>query len=111
MNNMINQLNGISRYSDMYTKLYDPSGSKEERLVHDYNIRYGNQFTEKDFGMLYSHFMMMKNKELEDTDKFVEPTKLYKPEEDTNMLFVYVPKIDQDAFMKYVSKSVEMRNQ
>lgn len=107
MNPMINSLNGISRYSDMYTKLYDPSGSKEERLVHDYNIRYGDQFTEEDFGMLYSHFMMLKNHELEDTDKFVEPTKTYEPEKDVvGNLFVYVPKIDHDAFLKYSSSQV-----
>ena len=104
MNKKINELNGISRYSDMYTRLYDPEGSKEERLAHDYNIRYNMDFTTDDFGKLYSHFMMMKNKELEETDEFIEPTKTYTPEEDmsSNGLFTYVPKIDQDAYMKYL---------
>lgn len=104
MNSMINQLNGISRYSDMYTRIYDPEGSKEERLVHDYNIKYGASFTEADFEMLYSHFMMLKNGELRDTDDFVEPTKTYNPEPDTssNGLFVFVPKIDQPAYLNYI---------
>ena len=104
MNKKINELNGISRYSDMYTRLYDPEGSKEERLAHDYNIRYNMGFTTDDFSKLYSHFMMMKNKELEETDEFIEPTKTYTPEEDmsSNGLFTYVPKIDQDAYMKYL---------
>ena len=102
----INSLNGISRYSDEYTRIYDPTGSKEERLVHDYNIKYGMQFTEKDFGMLYSHFMMMKNGEIPDTDRFVEPTKTYEPEPDysSNGLFIRVPEIDRDAYMKYLKK-------
>ena len=82
MSDMINQLNGISRYSDMYTRLYDPSGS-----------------------MLYSHFMMLKNGEMQDTDEFIEPTKTYKQEEDmsSNGLFVYVPKIDQPAYLDYIN--------
>ena len=106
MSSMINELNGISRYSDMYTRLYDPAGSKEERLAHDYSIKYGKAFTKDDFDMLYSHFMMLKNGELKDTDKFVKPTKTYKQEEDTssNGLFVYVPKIDQRAFLDYLDK-------
>lgn len=109
MNSMINQLNGISRYSDMYTRLYDPSGSKEERLAHDYSIKYGMKFKESDFDMLYSHFMMLKNHEIEDTDQFVEPTKTYKPEEDysSNGLFMYVPQIDQPAFFKYLNNLPE----
>ena len=104
MNDKINQLNGISRYSDLYTKLYDPEGSKEERLAHDYNIKYNMNFGTDDFSKLYSHFMMMKNKEIEDSDVFVEPTKTYTPEEDntSNGLFMYVPKIDQEAYMKYL---------
>lgn len=105
MSDMINQLNGISRYSDMYTRLYDPSGSKEERLVHDYRIKYGKEFTTNDFPMLYSHFMMLKNGEMQDTDEFIEPTKTYKQEEDmsSNGLFVYVPKIDQPAYLDYIN--------
>ena len=105
MSDMINQLNGISRYSDMYTRLYDPSGSKEERLVHDYKIKYGKEFTTNDFPMLYSHFMMLKNGEMQDTDEFIEPTKTYKQEEDmsSNGLFVYVPKIDQPAYLNYIN--------
>ena len=105
MSDMINQLNGISRYSDMYTRLYDPSGSKEERLVHDYRIKYGKEFTTNDFPMLYSHFMMLKNGEMQDTDEFIEPTKTYNQEEDmsSNGLFVYVPKIDQPAYLDYIN--------
>ena len=105
MSDMINQLNGISRYSDMYTRLYDPSGSKEERLVHDYRIKYGKEFTTNDFPMLYSHFMMLKNGEMQDTDEFIEPTKTYKQEDDmsSNGLFVYVPKIDQPAYLDYIN--------
>lgn len=108
MNPKINSLNGISRYSDDYTRLYDPYGSKEERLVHDYNIKYGkDRFTVDDFNMLYSHFMMLKNGELRDTDEFIEPTKEYKPKEDTssNGLFVYVPEIDHKAYFEYISKA------
>lgn len=106
MSSMINELNGISRYSDTYTRIYDPAGSKEERLAHDYSIKYGEKFTNDDFDMLYSHFMMLKNGELEDTDKFVKPNKTYKQEEDTssNGLFVYVPKIDQPAYLDYLDK-------
>ena len=110
MSSTVNSLNGISRYSDEYTRLYDPTGSKEERLAHDYNIKYGHSgedlFTEKDFGMLYSHFMMMKNGEMPDMDKFVKPTKTYVQEDDcsSNGLFVRVPTIDQDAYMKYLRK-------
>lgn len=105
MSEKINSLNGISRYSDAYTRIYDPNGSKEERLAHDYNIKYGMNFSEKDFGMLYSHFMMMKNGEISDGDEFVEPTKTYTPEPDTssNGLFVYVPEIDREAYLKYLS--------
>jgi replicative DNA helicase len=105
MSDMINQLNGISRYSDMYTRLYDPSGSKEERLVHDYRIKYGKEFTTNDFPMLYSHFMMLKNGEMQDTDEFIEPTKTYTQKEDmsSNGLFVYVPKIDQPAYLDYIN--------
>jgi hypothetical protein len=105
MSDMINQLNGISRYSDMYTRLYDPSGSKEERLVHDYRIKYGKEFTTNDFPMLYSHFMMLKNGEIQDTDEFIEPTKTYTQKEDmsSNGLFVYVPKIDQPAYLDYIN--------
>ena len=104
MNDMINQLNGISRYSDMYTRLYDPSGSKEERLAHDYSIKYGINFSTDDFDMLYSHFMMLKNGELPDTDKFVKPTKTYEQPEDnsSNGLFVFVPRIDQPAYLNYL---------
>jgi replicative DNA helicase len=104
MNDMINQLNGISRYSDMYTRLYDPSGSKEERLAHDYSIKYGINFGTDDFDMLYSHFMMLKNGELQDTDEFVKPTKTYEQPEDnsSNGLFVFVPRIDQPAYLDYL---------
>ena len=101
----LNELNGISRYSDMYTRLYDPSGSKEERLVYDYNIRYGkDRFTVEDFPMLYSHFMMVKNHEMKDSDTFVAPSKQYTPEPDNscNGLFIQVPRIDQEAFLKYM---------
>lgn len=110
MNSKINSLNGISRYSDEYTRIYDPTGSKEERLAHDYNIKYGrcgqDMFTESDFSMLYSHFMMMKNGEIPDSDRFEEPTKTYEPEEDysSNGLFIRVPEIDRDAYLKYLSK-------
>lgn len=110
MNSKINSLNGISRYSDEYTRIYDPTGSKEERLAHDYNIKYGrcgqDMFTESDFNMLYSHFMMMKNGEIPDSDRFEEPTKTYEPEKDysSNGLFIRVPEIDRDAYLKYLSK-------
>ena len=102
----INSLNGISRYSDEYTRIYDPTGSKEERLAHDYNIKYDMHFTEQDFGKLYSHFMMLKNGEIPDTDEFVEPTKTYVPEEDysSNGLFIRVPEIDREAYMRYLKK-------
>ena len=106
---MITELNGISRYSDMYTRLYDPSGSKEERLVHDYNIRYGKgRFKIKDFPMLYSHFMMVKNHEMRDSDTFVKPTKEYTLTNDneysSNGLFMYIPKVDQPAYFEYMKK-------
>lgn len=106
MNSSINSLNGISRYSDEYTRIYDPTGSKEERLVHDYNIKYGTSFSNSDFPMLYSHFMMMKNGEIPDTDNFVEPTKTYEPEPDTSSsgLFVFVPEIDRKAYLAYLDK-------
>ena len=112
MSTKINSLNGISRYSDEYTRIYDPSGSKEERLAHDYNIKYGRKpgqpdaFGCGDFSMLYSHFMMMKNGEIPDTDQFIEPTKTYVQEEDcsSNGLFVRVPEIDRDAYLKYLAK-------
>lgn len=110
MSSSINSLNGISRYSDEYTRIYNPTGSKEERLAHDYNIKYGrnemDKFTEADFGMLYSHFMMMKNGEIPDTDKFVKPTKTYVPEDDcsSNGLFIRVPDVDRDAYLKYLKK-------
>ena len=106
MNNNINSLNGISRYSDEYTRIYDPTGCKEERLAHDYNIKYGMSFTKDDFNMLYSHFMMMKNGEIPDGDRFIEPTKTYTPKEDcsSNGLFVRVPEIDQQAYITYLKK-------
>ena len=112
MSSRINSLNGISRYSDEYTRIYDPSGSKEERLAHDYNIKYGRKpgqpdaFGVNDFSMLYSHFTMMKNGEIPDTDQFIEPTKTYVPEDDcsSNGLFVRVPEIDRDAYLKYLDK-------
>lgn len=106
MNSKINSLNGISRYSDEYTRIYDPTGCKEERLAHDYNIKYGTSFTNADFPMLYSHFMMMKNGEIPDTDNFVQPTKTYEPEPDmsSNGLFVYVPEIDRQAYLAYLDK-------
>ena len=109
MSDMINQLNGISRYSDMYTRIYDPSGSKEERLVHDYNIKYGKKFKTSDFGMLYSHFMMLKNHEIEDTDEFIKPTKSYAVPEDTssNGLFTFVPRIDQEAYLNWLNSLPE----
>lgn len=105
MSERINSLNGISRYSDIYTRIYDPNGCKEERLAHDYNIKYGTKFSEKDFGMLYSHFMMMKNGEIPDSDEFIKPTKTYTPEPDnsSNGLFVYVPEIDREAYLNYLS--------
>lgn len=104
MNPNINSLNGISRYSDEYTRIYDPTGSKEERLAHDYNIRYGTSFTEADFNKLYSNFMMLKNGEIPDNDKFIEPTKTYVPEEDcsSNGLFIRVPEIDREAYLRYL---------
>lgn len=112
MSSRINSLNGISRYSDEYTRIYDPSGSKEERLAHDYNIKYGRKpgqpdaFGVNDFSMLYSHFTMMKNGEIPDTDQFIEPTKTYVPEDDcsSNGLFIRVPEIDRDAYLKYLDK-------
>lgn len=106
MNSSINSLNGISRYSDEYTRIYDPTGSKEERLVHDYNIKYGTSFSNSDFPMLYSHFMMMKNGEIPDTDNFVKPTKTYEPEPDNSSsgLFVFVPEIDRKAYLAYLDK-------
>lgn len=63
-------------------------------------------FTEQDFGKLYSHFMMLKNGEIPDTDEFVEPTKTYVPEEDysSNGLFIRVPEIDREAYMRYLKK-------
>jgi hypothetical protein len=106
-NLMFTELNGVSRYSDVYTRLYDPSGSKEERLVHDYNIRYGKgRFTVEDFPMLYSHFMMVKNHEMKDSDIFIEPTSTYSPVSDdeysSNGLFQYIPRIDQQAYLEYM---------
>lgn len=112
MDDSINSLNGISRYSDEYTRLYDPTGSKEERLSHDYNIKYNAHFTERDFGMLYSHFMMMKNGEIKDDGVFVEPTKTYEIEKDewtSNGLFMFVPEIDHQGYMKYI-KSLSKKN-
>jgi hypothetical protein len=48
---------------------------------------------------------MLKNGEMQDTDEFIEPTKTYKQEEDmsSNGLFVYVPKIDQPAYLEYIN--------
>lgn len=34
------------RYSDLYTKLYDPNGSKMKRYVDDYNKEFGTSFNE-----------------------------------------------------------------
>lgn len=112
MSNKVNSLNGISRYSDEYTRIYDPAGSKEERLAHDYNIKYGRKvgqpdaFGIDDFSMLYSHFMMLKNGEIPDTDEFVEPTKTYEVEPDysSNGLFIRVPEIDREAYLEYLTK-------
>lgn len=103
MNSNINSLNGISRYSDYYTSLYDPTGSKEQRLANDYKIKYGMEFTSKDFPMLYSHFMMLQNGEIEDTDNFVEPTKTYTPETPLPSCFLVVPPIDREAVLAYIN--------
>ena len=50
--------------------------------------------------------MMMKNGEIPDTDKFVKPTKTYVPEDDcsSNGLFIRVPDVDRDAYLKYLKK-------
>ena len=49
---------------------------------------------------------MMKNGEIPDTDQFIEPTKTYVPEDDcsSNGLFIRVPEIDRDAYLKYLDK-------
>lgn len=105
---MINSLNGISRYSDTYTKLYDPEGSKEERLAHDFSIKYNRQFTEKDFPELYSHFVMLQNKEIPDSNIYEKQELKYKPEVES--VFIKVPNVDREALLKHLSPSIKMSN-
>ena len=57
---MEEELYGISRYTDAYTDIYDPYGSKEERLAHDYNLVYGTEFTPDEYWMLKEHFDKVK---------------------------------------------------
>ena len=64
-------LPGPSRYSDEYTVIYDPYGSKEERLAHDYNLMYDKQFTENEFWMLKEHLDKVKRHELKRRTKIL----------------------------------------
>ena len=66
-------LPGPSRYSDEYTVIYDPYGSKEERLAHDYNLMYDKQFTENEFWMLKEHLDKVKRHELKEEELKFSP--------------------------------------
>lgn len=58
------EIDGPSRYTDEYTLLYDPDGSKEERLAYDYNLMYGKNFNESHFSILLTHLNRVKQGEI-----------------------------------------------
>lgn len=64
---------GPSRYSDEYTVIYDPYGSKEERLAHDYNLMYNKNFTENEYWMLKDHLDRVKRKEIDEDNLSFRP--------------------------------------
>lgn len=72
-NPSIINLPGPSRYSDEYTLIYDPTGSKEERLAYDYNLMYDKNFTEDQFWMLKDHLDRVKRKEISEDDLSFRP--------------------------------------
>lgn len=98
----IRELNGISRYSDLYTKLYDPEGSKEERMAYDYSMIYGMSFTKEDYPYLRSHFVRSKQGIVDDNVLTVSP---FIPLEEPTRVFVEVPEVDREAFDKYLSSN------
>lgn len=51
----------ISRYSDEYTRLYDPATTKEERMISDYRLKFGLPFTEQDLPNIKNHIEDCKN--------------------------------------------------
>lgn len=108
LNPGINSLNGYSRYEDKYTVLYDENGSKEERIAHDYNIRYPDQnFTKDDYNELYTHFNLLKQGQLGDAKSYKRPEMiinykypLFKQVDPCGTLFVQVPEIDAKAYIE-----------
>ena len=72
-NPSIINLPGPSRYSDEYTLIYDPTGSKEERLAYDYNLMYDKNFTEDQFWMLKDHLDRVKRKEISEDNLSFRP--------------------------------------
>lgn len=99
-NRDIRELNGISRYSDLYTVLYDPNGSKEERLAYDYSMIYGMSFVPEDYRLLRSHFVKSKAKMINDDTITVSPFVYL--ESPTRSVFVPIPRVDKQAFHEYL---------
>jgi uncharacterized protein (UPF0297 family) len=66
-------LPGPGRYTDEYTFIYDPNGSKEERLVRDYNNMYGTRFVISDYIMLRDHLTRVRNHEQKEDDLRMNP--------------------------------------
>lgn len=67
------ELPGPSRYSDEYTFLYDPYGSKEERLAYDYNLMYDKNYTPNEFWMLEDHLNRVKRGLIKEDDLRMRP--------------------------------------
>ena len=96
------ELQGYSRYSNEYTLLYDPDGSKEERMVYDYNMIYGENLTVNECPYIEEHIKRVKLG-INSTDTFDVPLFTEPPKPDTVSLFLNLPnKVEREFYIKNI---------
>ena len=90
---------GPSRYTDEYTFIYDPYGSKEERLAYDYNMMYNKNFTEADYPMLLQHLNAVKAGRID--ENILELSPYVHIEEEVHPLSVKIPEIEREVSLRH----------
>lgn len=93
------QIDGPSRYSDEYTDIYDPSGSKEERLAYDYNNMYGKNFNTSHFPYLLDHLNKVKAGILNENNLEISP--FVRVENTQRSMFVKVDSVEREVSLRH----------
>lgn len=97
----------ISRYSDEYTYFYDPEGSKEERMIYDYNLLFGRDFKQEDVPYIRNHINRCKFG-LADENKFeYYAFGIYNPRDERPNAFIQIPgKMELETIKKVREKKL-----